>query len=229
MVSLTNPVNLANVVLRFEDIVAADARGSIVYHTGGRHFPQAPSQFYGGGSLFGGTSGPPANSYLSSANLGSTGGTITASTVRSAMISATSSWTHLRNAIGRYYLQNQQFNQYPNDPRSYQTGPVGTNYGKTWMTTNSQGQSNYSQFVGYNRWDGSDWTPDLRYPQETISTPAATGVESGDTINSSNLEAYMSRCRTNYQSIETIGLHMITTICHYSCFTSSCHFSRGRR
>ena len=225
MVSLTNPVNLANVVLRFEDIVAADAKGSIVYHQTNKHFPQAPNVFYGGS----GSSGPPANSYLTSANLGSTGGTITASTVRSAMISATSSWTHLRNAIGRYYLQNQQFNQYPNDPRSYQTGPVGTNYGKTWMTTNSQGQSNYSQFVGYNRWDGSDWTPDLRYPQETISTPAATGVESGDTINSSNLEAYMSRCRTNYQSIETIGLHMITTICHYSCFTSSCHFSRGRR
>ena len=225
MVSLTNPVNLANVVLRFEDIVAADAKGSIVYHQTNKHFPQAPNVFYGGS----GSSGPPANSYLTSANLGSTGGSITASTVRSAMISATSSWTHLRNAIGRYYVTVQQFNQYPDDPKQYNAGPTGTNYGKTWMTSNAQGQQNYTQFVGYNEWDGSDFTPTQRYPQETISTPSARNMNAGDTIDASNLETYMTRCRTNYQSIEQIGLHMQVFLCHYSCFTSSCHFSRGRR
>ena len=227
MVNLTDPVGLSNVVAYFEQEIATNkARNGVQYGANAKHYPQIPAsigQFYGGD-----TPGPSVSSYLATSNLGSTGGTITASTVRSALVNATSSWTHLRASHSEYFESFHYFNQQPSDPRTGNTGPYSPTKGKTHYPTNAQGAQFYAQFNGFIPWFSQLGGTSRRFPQETISTPSASGINSGDLIDNSNTATYFTRLQNEYDAIADIHLSLIAYICHTSCFYS-CHFSRGRR
>ena len=61
-----------------------------------------------------------------------------------------------------------------------------------------------------------------------LSSISSTGVTSGDTINDTNLETYMNRIKTAYNSVRNSSVTDQINVCHASCH-SSCHGSRGRR
>lgn len=62
----------------------------------------------------------------------------------------------------------------------------------------------------------------------SLGSITTTGVTTGDTIEDTNLETYMGRIATAYNTIRTTAVTDQIDVCHASCH-SSCHGSRGRR
>jgi len=104
MASLTNNVNRANVLLRWEDWVANYARSSLVWGTEAKPFAEAPNDWFGGRR----DSPPSSSAYSSQTSLGSsTSSVIVASVVRTGLINMTSLWTHMKNMRARRYYNSQ--------------------------------------------------------------------------------------------------------------------------
>jgi len=227
MANLSNPLSLSNVVDYFEDEIAqTKALTGVTYGTNNKHFAQVPADlgyFYGGN-----TPGPSVSSYLTTSNIGSTGGLITASTFRTGLINATSAWTHLRQTHADYYIAFQFFNQSPADPRIGNSGPIGLQNGKTYMASNAQGNQFYAQFTGFTPNFTQAHGSTKRFPQEAISTPSTSGMSAGDNINITTTQNYFDLLQNEYDTISSISLKKSSYVCHNSCHYS-CHTSRGRR
>jgi len=102
MVSLTNNISRSNVRKRWQDYVAADAKASVSWGTNSKPFSEMPNDRFGGSTA----SLPSSTGYMSDNDLGSSGGTITASTVRTGMVTGATDWTHMRNMRARRYFDN---------------------------------------------------------------------------------------------------------------------------
>lgn len=104
MASLTNNVNRANVLLRWEDWVASYARAGLVWGTESKPFAEAPNDWFGGRR----DSPPSLSAYSVQTLLGSsTSSVIVASVVRDALINMTTQWTHMKNMRARRYYNSQ--------------------------------------------------------------------------------------------------------------------------
>lgn len=99
MVSLTNNVRKSNVIDRWEDYVADDARGGLVWGLDAKPFSSAPNDWFGGD-----IASPPAkDSYVSDIS----GTIINATTTRNTLVNGTTQWTHLRNMRAVQYFNSQ--------------------------------------------------------------------------------------------------------------------------
>ena len=104
MASLTNNVNRANVLLRWEDWVANYARRDLVWGTEEKPFAEAPDDWFGGRR----DSPPRSGAYSYQTWLGSsTSSIIQATRVRTALIDMTTKWTHMKNMRARRYYNSQ--------------------------------------------------------------------------------------------------------------------------
>ena len=198
MVSLTGNVSRLNVRQRWEDYVAADARSGIVYSTTSKPFAEMPNDRFGGA----GTALPSVSSYLSVDNIGSSGGTITASTLRTGMVNGTSAWTHLRNMRARRYFNSQGSAQLQID------------------VTNKAYMPNSGTYNG----QGTVTAPSVPTNGPTAGNTITVGSASANT----GMEEYLDLMRAAYRAVRDTAVTRDITTCHYSCHYS-CHSSRGRR
>lgn len=99
MVSLTNNVRKSNVIDRWEDYVADDARGGLVWGLDAKPWSVAPDDWFGGD-----IASPPAkDSYVSDIS----GTVINATSTRNALVAGTTRWTHLRNMNAVRFFNSQ--------------------------------------------------------------------------------------------------------------------------
>lgn len=114
MVSLTNNVRKSNVIDRWEDYVADEARGSLVWGLDAKPFASAPDDWFGGD-----IASPPAkDSYVSDIS----GTIINATTTRNTLVNGTTQWTHLRNmrAVQLFNSQGTQLLSFDQTEKTYQ-------------------------------------------------------------------------------------------------------------
>jgi hypothetical protein len=90
MVTLTNPIQPQNIVNRFADYVTATADSGIVWGTNNYPFGEFDGNYFGGS-----TSGRPIG--ISGGNIGSAGGSITASSIYNTLVNETAAYTSIRN------------------------------------------------------------------------------------------------------------------------------------
>jgi hypothetical protein len=90
MVTLTNPIQPQNIVDRFADYVTLTADSGIVWGTNSVPFVEFDPAYFGGS-----TSGRPIG--ISGGNIGSAGGSITASNIYNTLVSETAAYTSIRN------------------------------------------------------------------------------------------------------------------------------------
>jgi hypothetical protein len=64
--------------------------------------------------------------------------------------------------------------------------------------------------------------------RQSIGTPDASNVSSGDEVTSANLQQFFTNLATSYNTARGTTTTVQTNVCHASCH-SSCHGSRGRR
>jgi hypothetical protein len=110
---------------------------------------------------------------------------------------------------------------------------------ETALYTNIRQQRAILNVTGGGGNTGSRPTPGIIFNQTevanlTIDNRASLGVvdasnvNSGQIIDSSNLETYFANLATAYNTIRTTAVTQQIDVCHASCH-SSCHSSRGRR
>lgn len=198
MVSLTNNVGRTNVRQRWEDYVASDARANVTWGTNNKPFLEMPDDRFGGSTA----SLPSVSANMSDNNIGSSGGTITASTLRTGMINGSNAWTHLRNMRARRYYNSQGnvFNQIDTTDKAF--------------------------FPTSGQYSGLDTIATPSVP--TNGPNSGNTITIGDDATDRGMEEYLARHRVNYRAIRDTALIRDITSCHYSCH-SSCHYSRGRR
>lgn len=186
MVSLTNNVSRSNVRLRWQDYVAAAARSGIAWGYNRKPFSQAPNSWFGGNY----NSPPAASSYASDNTIGSSGGLITASTLRNGLVGATTNWTHLRNMNARRYFNRQGSNQlqYNSTQKAYQTTSVRATIA----------------------------TPSIPSSGPTAGGIITIGSDGSNT----GLEEYFSRLRSAYYTRRDQAVARYAYVCHYSCHYS---------
>lgn len=186
MVSLTNNVSRSNVRLRWQDYVAAAARSGIAWGYNRKPFSQAPNSWFGGNY----NSPPSASAYASDNTVGSSGGVITASTLRNGLVGATTNWTHLRNMNARRYYNRQGSNQlqYNSTQKAYQTTSVRATIA----------------------------TPSIPSSGPTAGGIIRIGSDGSNT----GLEEYFSRLRSAYYTRRNQAVARYAYVCHYSCHYS---------
>jgi hypothetical protein len=64
--------------------------------------------------------------------------------------------------------------------------------------------------------------------RQSIGTPDASNVSSGNEVTSANLQQFFTNLATSYNTARETLTSIQTNVCHASCH-SSCHSSRGRR
>jgi hypothetical protein len=90
MVTLTNPIQPQNIVNRFADYVTATADSGISWGTNAYPFGEFDGNYFGGT-----TAGRPIG--ISGGNIGSAGGSITASNIYNTLVNETAAYTSIRN------------------------------------------------------------------------------------------------------------------------------------
>jgi len=90
MATLTNPIQPQNIVDRFADYVTATADSGIVWGTNNYPFGEFDPAYFGGS-----TAGRPIG--ISGGNIGSAGGSITASNIYNTLVNETAAYTSIRN------------------------------------------------------------------------------------------------------------------------------------
>lgn len=195
MVSLTDNVFNGNVVDRWEDYVAVAARSGVAWGTNAKPFSQMPTSYFGGAT----NNLPAVNAYSADNMVGDRYTVITASTVRTGLINATTNWTHLRlmrarrwyNSQGRYLLQ------YDSTQKAYQTTGVRVAIAAPSIPTNGP--------------NNNGWL-----------------ITRGSDASNTGMEEYLARLRSAYYTRQNSSVLRDVYVCHYSCHYS-CHGSRGRR
>ena len=186
MVSLTNNVSRSNTRQRWEDYVADAARGGISWGLNNKPFPQAPNSWFGGNY----NSPPARTSYADDNTLGSSGGLITASTLRNGLVAATTNWTHLRNMNARRYFNSQGTNylQINVTAKAYQTTAVRENIAAPAIPTNGPNAGNL--------------------------------ITAGSDASNTGIEEYFARLRSAYYTKRDSAYPRYEYTCHYSCHYS---------
>ena len=197
MASLDNNVNRANVWRRWEDWVAALAKISVTWGTNAKPFAEAPDAWFGGSTA----SLPATAAYSSEANLGDANGIITAATVRTGLIAATTDWTHMRNMRARRYY----------------------NYQGTAQSQQNLGPTKAYQPLANRQAISTPVIPTAGPSSGNLITEGASAA-----VNGTGMEEYFENCRNAYIAKRDVEFENSITVCHYSCH-SSCHGSRGRR
>jgi hypothetical protein len=88
--ALTNPIQPQNIVNRFSDYVTATADSGISWGTNAYPFGEFDPSYFGGD-----TSGRPIG--ITGGNIGSAGGSITASNIYNTLVTETTNYTSIRN------------------------------------------------------------------------------------------------------------------------------------
>ena len=186
MVSLTNNVSRSNVRQRWEDYVADAARAGISWGLNRKPFSQAPNSWFGGNY----NSPPARSSYASDNTIGSSGGLITASTLRNGLVGATTNWTHLRNMNARRYYnyQGSYQLQYNSTAKAYQTTSVRAAIAAPGIPTNGPNAGNL--------------------------------ITIGSDASNTGLEEYFARLRSAYYTRRDQAVARYAYVCHYSCHSS---------
>ena len=186
MVSLTNNIRRANTRERWQDYVAAAARSGIAWGYNRKPFSQMSNSYFGGNY----NSPPGASSYASDNTIGSSGGLITASTLRNGLIGATTNWTHLRLMRARRYYNSQgtYYLQYNSTQKAYQTTSVRVAIAAPSIPSNGPNAGNII-YIGS---DGGNW----------------------------GTEEYFSRLRNAYYDRANNPYNRYVYVCHYSCHYS---------
>jgi len=141
MVSLNNNVRKSNVIDRWEDYVADDARGGLVWGLDAKPFSTAPDDWFGGD-----IASPPAkDSYVSDSNISGT--LIEATATRNALVTGTTQWTHLRNmrAVQLFNSQGTQQGTFDDTQKAYQE--TGQRVDVTDPAIPPQGPSNNGNLI----------------------------------------------------------------------------------
>jgi hypothetical protein len=89
--SLTNPINKANLISRFNQLVTLEANASIQYSTSNKPFPEAPDGWFGGGSA----------GFPDLDSTGISGTEVNASSVFNSLVNRTAQLTRIRFATMR--------------------------------------------------------------------------------------------------------------------------------
>jgi hypothetical protein len=186
MVTLTNNVSRSNTRQRWEDYVADAARAGIVWGRNRKPFSQMPDSYFGGNY----NSPPSRSAYANDNTIGSSGGLITASTLRNGLVGATTNWTHLRLMNARRYFNRQGSNQlqYNSTQKAYQTTAVRVAISAPSIPTNGPNRGNI--------------------------------ITRGSDASNTGTEEYFARLRSAYNTRANSVYNRWVYVCHYSCHYS---------
>lgn len=210
--SLTNPINKANLVARFNAIVTNEVNANIQYNRNNKPFDEAPDSWFGSGSSF------PA---LPSSIVDTITPEVTASAVSSAFIDWTKQMTRVR--LARMRLQVTTTGGAPhNRPEGPRPGPATPAYaedviGIAYLSGNTQTLPVVAQ---------NDIGAGLIITRNGLDGTIAQNPNFGGAILQSG---FMQNLLTAWEQRKNNLVTMPTaTVCHASCH-QSCHNSRGRR
>jgi hypothetical protein len=183
MATLTNNINPQNIVDRFADYVTATAGAGISWGTNALPFAEFDAGYLGGT-----TTGRPIG--ISGATISPVGGTITASTIYSALVNETAAYTSIRNLRAVLFITG-------NGGNSGSRPTAGSVYDQTAVA--------HLRYTLYG---------------QSIGSPANGGVSSGSTITSSGLESFFDNLRTSYSNARSSTVTIQIETCHASCHSS---------
>ena len=200
MATLTNNITAQNIVDRFADYVVATANASIVWGTNAIPFDAFAAYFP---AIFGGTTAGKAIG-ITGTNLGGSGSIITAATIVSVLRAETTAYTRIRNMRAILNI----------------TGGGGP-------ATRIDAGPITGQGPGVIRDSTSKSNLNATYLQ-TLAATSSTGISTGSTIGTANLETFFTNLQTAYATARDTTHTETVNVCHASCH-SNCHSSRGRR
>jgi hypothetical protein len=223
--AISNPISKAGIVGRFNDYVADTANAGIAWGSNAK-----PTVSYGGTSYSRIRSADQATALAgSTAGAGDTassvisGTVIDASTIYNALVAATLTYTNIRNISTRFYIQGSGGNS-----GSIST-PSATYRNQAYISTN------FGYTVTGGGYEVSTATAvshlSTATRRTTIGQNAASvyALETGDTVNDTNLENFFNNLKTRYNAYRDASYDTyVNWTCHTSCH-NSCHGSRGRR
>jgi hypothetical protein len=224
--AISNPISKAGIVGRYNDFVADTANAGISWGSNAK-----PTVVYGGVTYNRIRSTDEATAVAgSTAGLGDTSSTVLAGTVIDAsdiydkLSAATLVYTNLRNIQAIFYIQGAGGN----------SGSISTPTGYTYST-----QLQISNAYGYTVTDGgynvsavtakSHLATSTRRTDISINDASTYSLETGDTVNDTNLESFFQHMQDRYVVWQDLLYDtFVNWTCHTSCH-NSCHSSRGRR
>lgn len=200
MATLTNPINSQNIVDRFADYVVVNANAGITWGTNNTPFPEFSTSFFGGT-----TSGKGIG--INGNSIGATETTITASSIYNTLVSETNAYTSIRQLRALLFI----------------TGAGNTAGAGTRVDAGPR----VGVGPGYIIDQTSVANMSTAYLQ-SIGSPSASDVSSGNSVTSSGLETFFLNLYNSYISTRSNTVTIQVDVCHASCH-GNCHSSRGRR
>jgi hypothetical protein len=203
MATLNNPINAQNIVDRFADYVVASANTGIVWGTNVN-----PTYTEGGtvevvtDASFGGTTSGKAIE-ITGSSIVPAGSLITGTNIYDTLIAETNRYTRIRKLRAVLTVTGGGGNR-----------PLGP------ITSPTAG-------VKFDQTNVANMSTSFLQPI-SVSPASNYGLASGQTISSTNLEAFFDALRSQYIAKRDTVTRIDRSVCHSSCH-SSCHGSRSRR
>jgi hypothetical protein len=208
--ALNNPINKANLVQRYNEIVTNDISGQIAYARNQKPFSEAPDSWFGGNR-----DGFPAR------DTSTLGAVVNASEIFEAMYNHARSLTAIRNARMRLQVTTTGGSPW-NRSAGPRTSPASPAYAEDVLGLTYLSNSNVQTLPIVS---GNDLGSEKIITRNGLDGTLSQNPNYGGSILGSgffqNLKNAWEQRRGNTVTLDT-------TVCHASCH-GNCHGSRGRR